>query len=118
MFAGVRGVEDFTERMGRPSALPKELREGHDLRQHVAEKRRVARDARLLAAQPGEQRTAARIAHGVLRIGAVEANAAGGEPVQVRRLRERMSVATDGVTQIVGHDEQDIRLAGRDRGDG
>ena len=83
----------------------------------------VAGDTVVLRARAGEHRDAAGIAHGILHIRAVEAHAARGEAVEVRRLRLRVAVATHRGPQVVGHDEQDVvarRIGGqrvRDEGE-
>ena len=49
---------------------------------------------------------------GKLAIGAVEPHAARRQPVDVRRLSQRMPVAAERVVQIVGNEKQDIGAAG------
>ena len=57
---------------------------------------------------PGEQRRPARAAQRELAIHPVEAHSAARQGVNVRRLCQRMAVATEGVVQVVRHQEQDI----------
>ena len=86
----------------------------------VALELRVFRDGRLSFHQrqrpPGEQHGAGRHARrGIqpaLHVGAVEGEAALGEPVEVGRLNDRIAQRSDGVGPlIIGEEEKDIGLA-------
>lgn len=88
--------------------LPEELRQGDDVGHFLTEERSVAGDAVLLRARAGEHRSAARIANGILHVGAIEADAARGEAVEVGRLGLRVTVAAHRRPEVIGHDEEDV----------
>jgi hypothetical protein len=88
--------------------LAEELGEGDDVRHFVAEERGIAGDAVVFRARAGEEGDPARVADGILDVGAVEADGAGGEPIEVGRSCHGVPVAAHGRTEIVGHDEEDI----------
>ena len=88
--------------------LAEELGEGDDVRHFVAEERGVAGDAVVFRAGAGEEGDPAGVADGVLDVGAVEADGACSEPVEVGSFGVGVPVATHGGTEVVGHDEEDI----------
>ena len=116
--AAAAEVEDFSEGRGVAPVLFQKLGQGDDIGQAIAEERAVVGDAGLVGAQAGEERAAAGIAHRVLHVGAIKADGAGGESVDVRRLDGGVAVATEGVAQIIDGDEQDVEFFRSSRGGG
>ena len=105
--------------------LPKELRQRHHIRQRLfAEVGLEIENARLVRPQTREQRDAARRAERELRVGPLEAHTARRQPVDVRRLDERVAVASEVRVAVVSGDEEHIRLLcgggkrGREKDDG
>ena len=75
-----------------------------DRQRHPVPGGAVAKDG-----SPGIERRARRAADGRLHISPIEADPAGGQPVDVRRFQMGMPVAAEVIpTQLVGHDEQDV----------
>ena len=52
-----------------------------------------------------------RIAERVLAIGAVEANTARGQAIDVGCVHDGVAITTDAIVEVVGGDEQDIQFA-------
>ena len=67
-------------------------------------------DTRRVGPQSRHYGSAGGAAHRLLAVGPGEGQPAGGEPVDVGRFDERMPVATQGRTQVVHRDEQDVQL--------
>ena len=62
----------------------------------------------LLRVQAGHERRAAWVADRVLAIRAVKLHTALGQAIDVRRLDERMPVATEVVVKVIDRNKQDI----------
>ena len=74
----------------------------------LAEIGRVLLDLSGVGAPAGQQRSPTRVAEGVPAIGAIKAHPSRSEAVDIGRLDERMSVATERIVQVVGHDQEHI----------
>ena len=69
-------------------------------------------DRQAVLVAPGDQADARRRAHRAVGVGVREHHALGRQPVEHRRRVVAPAVATEvGVTEVVGHDVQDVRLA-------
>lgn len=111
--ASTAQVKDLPEGRRVPAILLQELGQGDDLRQPIAEQRAIVGDAGLIGAKAREERAAARIADGVLHVGPLEAHGAGGQPIEVRGLDDRMPVATQGIAEVVHDDQQNVEFPRR-----
>ena len=85
-----------------------QLRQRDDVGQSITEQRAVIGDAGVIRAEAGEERTAARVADGILHVGAVEADGARGKPVNMRRLDRGVAVTAERVAQVIDRDEEDV----------
>lgn len=107
--AGIAVVVNLADARDRVAVLPEELRERHDVRMDRPEVRLQVVDANGIGAEAGQHRCTARVAQRELHVGAIEPDSARGEPVEVRRLDQRMALGAEIEVEIVGHDEQDVR---------
>ena len=78
----------------------------------VTEANAVVTDAGPCRTPPGEEARPARIAQGILAVGPTEADATGGELVDVRRDRLSVAVARKRAAEVVADHEQDVRPGG------
>ena len=109
------GVINLPVRNRRRTMQPEQLWQRHDVRQLLAKERAVAGDAVVLGSSAGEHRGAAGIAHRILHISPIEADAALSETVEIGRLRLPIAVATHRRSEIIRHDEEDVAARRRDR---
>src|SRR5688572_4811549 len=104
---------------GEIPLLAKRLRHAELVGDRLPEDLRVRENTRAVRIEPGEKRVPARPAQRISAIGAIEANAARRELVEVRRLRDRVAITPEKVRQIVRQDEQHIlALSRRSEGGG
>ena len=101
-------VKNLAERKADVAVLLEGLRQRHHIRVQVAEMRGEIKHTQGRRAQAGEQRRPRGIAQGLLAVGAVEAQSLGGQPVDVRRLDQRMTIAAQFRPQIVHRQEENI----------
>ena len=115
----VSAVRDLADACREVTVLPEMFRQHRDGPEGLARPREVAVDTRGRRPAPRQERGARRIADRVVGVSAVEADALGGEPVEVGRHGRRVdAVGAEGDVQVVGDDEQDVRvLSGSVRGD-
>ncbi len=90
------------------------LRQRQQIRPVLAEVILQVEHPRAVRPQTRQQRRAARTAQRKLAIGPVEPHAAGREPVDARRLDQRVTEAPEVIVHVIHGDEQDIEL-GRGR---
>lgn len=76
-----------------------------------ARRRSVVEYLRDFGTPPAKERSARRIAERILRVRAVEAHAAPGESIYVRRLDDLMTVSAEVGVKVVNGDEEDVQLA-------
>ena len=96
--------------IGRIGLTPSDLRQCLDVGEALADVDGVAVDEGLIGIEPGHERGAAGAAQRVLTEGSLEAHAAFGQAVDVRRFHQRVSVAAKVAVQVVADQEQDVRL--------
>ena len=101
-------VVDFSNAGHEVVFLDEALREGDGVGNGVAEVGIEIVDFDLIGAEPGHDRGPAGIAKGELVVGTVEANTARRESVNVRRLDDKVSVATERGGQVIDCDEEDV----------
>jgi hypothetical protein len=87
------------------------LGQEYNIAQELARPRAVVVDARGLRAPAAQQRRARRIAQRIIAVRMIEAHAAPGEPVDVRRLHDGIAVAADTVIEVVDGDQQYIEFS-------
>ncbi len=94
---------------GREPALEAEgLRQAVLRGDGLPENLRVLVDAGAVGIEACQHRVTARSAEREGTVGAVEAHAARGEPVEVRGTGDRVAVAAEKVVQVVGDQEEDV----------
>jgi hypothetical protein len=94
---------------GRDVAVVLEqLRQRHGIRPVLAELRDQLVNANRIGSESRQQRCAAWIAQRKLVVGAVEPYAPLRQPIDVRRLDDRVTIRAQVVVEIVGHDQQHI----------
>ena len=98
------------------AVLLEELRQRDDLGHRVAVEGVDVFNFQRARAKSGQGRGARRPADGVLHVGAVEAHAGGGQPVDVRALDVLYPVGAQFRAEIVHGDKQHVRAIGRARG--
>ena len=86
------------------------LRQRHHVRHAGAEVIGEVVDARGTGPQPGEQGRTAGAAQGELAVSAIELHAHFRQPIDVRRLDERMAIAAEVIVHVVDRDEQHVEL--------
>ena len=111
--SGIAVVIDLADARREVSVALEHLRQRLHVGQYRAEIGLQIVDARRVGPQSGQQRHAARTAQRKLVVRAIEAHAARGEPIEVRRLHHRMAERPHVVVQIVGHDDEHVRAARR-----
>lgn len=114
----VADVEDFAKRLGAVAVVFEVLREGDGVGLGLAKVGRQVVYAERLGTEAGEERIAGRGADRLIAIGGVEADALGGEAVDVRGDRVWIAVAGNVRLQVVDADEEDIRACGVSAGGG
>ncbi len=106
------GVEELAAAQGGVAVLAEELREGDPVGMQVAHAGGVAEDLGGVRRVAGEERRARRIAERELAVVAVEADAFGGEGVDVGTMGvEAAVVAGEFGAHVVGHEEEDVEGA-------
>ena len=100
-------VVELTDAGDGVAVVLEQLRHGHHVGDDLAELFRVIVDAGGVRAQAREEGGPARVAEGVLAVGAVEADAGAGEGVDVRRQR-RTAVGAHAGSAIVGDKQKDV----------
>ena len=88
------------------------LRQRHHAGVEITEADGVVTDAGPRRTPPGEEARPARIAERILTVGPGEADATGGELVDVRRDRLRVAVAAKRAAEVVADHKQDVRPGG------
>src|SRR4051794_31506165 len=89
------------------------LRQRHNIRSLFAKVRGVVKNARRVRSQPCEEARSRGVADWILAIRSIEQNTARGQPVNIRAMNVRLSVATEFRPQIVQRDEEDVGLLSR-----
>ncbi len=106
------GVEELAAAQGGVAVFAEELWERDPVRMEVADAGAVAENLGGVGRMAGEERRARRIAERELAVVAVEANALGGESVDVGTVRvEAAVVAGELGAHVVGHEEEDVEGA-------
>ena len=95
---------------GEVAVETERLWQAYRRRNRLPEKLRVCEDTRAVRIQPGEHGVPAQPSQRELAIRTIEAHTARGKAIDVRRFHERMPVCADVGVQIVGDDEEDVRL--------
>src|SRR5689334_12805275 len=99
---------ELPESSSEVALLAERLRHAQLVGNRLPENQRVLENARAVGIQPREERIPARPAEWIVAIRALEPHAARGELVDVRRLREWITVAAESAVQIVGDEEEDV----------
>jgi len=94
---------------GEIAVVLEELRQRDYVREDLADRSGVVVNAGGVGAKTAQERRAAGIAERILAVGAVEADAARGEAVNVWRFDERMVVAAEGGVEVVNGDEENVQ---------
>jgi hypothetical protein len=102
---------------GEVAVETERLWQAYRRRNRLPEKLRVCEDTRAVRIQPGEHGVPAQPSQRELAIRTIEAHTACGKAIDVRRFHERMPVCADVGVQIVGDDEEDVRLFRRGIGE-
>jgi hypothetical protein len=110
-------VVKFADAAGEVALLAESLGEAQLIGDGFTEDLRIVVDAGAVGVKAGEHRIATGAAERVGAVGAVEADAAGGELVDVRRAREGIAVGAEHGVEVVGDEEEDVFL-GRGGGSG
>ena len=103
-----RAVVDLAKGLGEIAVELKMLGERDDVGRGLAEVLVEVPDADRVGAAAAEKGLARRIADGLLTIGARERRAAGGEPVEVRRDRRRITIAAEVHAEVVDGDKENV----------
>jgi hypothetical protein len=98
--------------------LAKELSQGRDLGQVLAEMGGVFINLGNVRPAPGHERRPAGVAQGILAVRLGEPHPGLGQLVQVGRLDQRMAITTQGDVEVVGNDKKDIQFLAFFRGVG
>jgi hypothetical protein len=101
-------VGDLADAGGEVAMVSEMLRKEYYVSKVSARRGVVIEDAGDVRAAAAEQRRARWIAQGILAIGAVEANTARGQAIDVGCVHDGVAITTDAIVEIVGGDEQDI----------
>jgi len=104
----VSHVHDFAHGLGPVSVLLEILGHSDRIGPRRAEIGGEVVDPQRLRAQPGHQGIAGGRAHRLIAVGAVESQRAGGEGVNVRRLRVGVAVAAEDGLEVIDADEQHV----------
>ena len=104
----VTDVEDLAHRFRAVAVAPEKLRERDGIGVSVAEVAAELVETGRRGARAEEEGVARRGADGLVAIRGVEAQAAGDEPVEMRRDRGAVSVGTERGLQVVDEDEQNV----------
>ena len=100
---------ELSDPPGQVSLEPEGLRQADGRGNRLAEDERVAEDPGAVRIEPRQDRVPARTAEWKGTVGLVEAHPAGGEGVDVRRLRLFITIAAKVIVEVVGDEEEDIR---------
>ena len=103
-------VVKFADAAGEVALLAESLGEAQLIGDGFTEDLRIVVDAGAVGVKAGEHRIATGAAERVGAVGAVEADAAGGELVDVRRAREGIAVGAEHGVEVVGDEEEDVFL--------
>lgn len=101
-------VDHLAQADGGVAMLTEQLRQRDHVRHLFPKWSCVLENAGRVRPAAGQKRRSARIAHRVLTVGSIEADAPGGQAVDVRRLDGRRRVATQAAAKIIDDDEQDV----------
>jgi hypothetical protein len=113
----VAAVSDLADARREVSMVSEMLRKENDISKISPRGRVVIEDGGDVRSAAAEQRSARRIAEGILAIRAVEANTARCQAIDVGRVYDGVAITADAIVEVVGGDEQDIQFA-RSRGGG
>ena len=108
-------VVDLRDAGSDVPVVPEHLRQRHDVGFVLAELGDELVDANRVWTEACQQRRPAWVAERELGVGAVEAHSALRQPIDVRRLHDRMAVGTQIVVEIVRHDQQHVGATGGGR---
>ena len=100
-------VVELADATDRVAVVLEHLRQRHHVRDHLAEFLRVIVHAGRVGAQAGQEGRAARVAEGILAIGAIEADPFAGERVDVRRQR-RTAIGAHAGAAVIRDEQQDV----------
>jgi hypothetical protein len=101
-------VENFSDPLGKVPVLHEPFRHGHDIRVQLAEICGDIPQAQSIWPLSAHERGSRWVAEGLLAKIAREHRAAGGKPIEVRRLRHWIAVATEAVVEVVEDHEEDV----------
>ena len=105
-------VVDFSDAGNEVVFRDKPLRQGDGVRHGIAEVGIEIVNLDFIGSETGHHRGSAGIAEGELVVGAVEANTACGESVDVGSFGDEISVATERGGEVIDRDEEDVGFAG------
>src|SRR5262245_6884472 len=103
-------MKDLADLDCRVTATPKMLGQHYRVLQKGARWRDIIHDARRIGAFAAKERRARSVADWIIAKRAVESHTARCQPVDIRRLDDRMTVAAEAIVEIVGDDQQHIEL--------
>ena len=109
---------NFPDARGEVAVVDEVLRERSDVRLLVAEMPGIGEHARLLRIQPRHERRPARVANRILTVRLIKPQPALGQPVDIRRVDQRMPIAAEIGIEVIHGNEQDVRRGGVNSGRG
>ena len=101
-------VKNLADIAGEPACLLELLRQRHDIRVCHPEMCGQVPDLQPVKAASRQQRCPRRVADRLLTISRIKGHTAVSQPINIRCLRKRMSVAAEVTTKVIGGDEQDV----------
>ena len=118
LVVAVADVEDLAERFRAISLPHGPLRQRHSLGRRAPEVRAEIVDARRSRPQSRQERVARRRADRLIRVGAFEHHTVPGQPIDMRRLRDRVAIRAERRFQIVDENQQNVGPLRRRHGRG
>ena len=104
---------DAADEVARPAEC---LRQAHMLRNRLPEDLRVGEDPGRVRIEPGQERVAARATERKCAVRPLEPHTPPRQPVDIRRLGQRIAVAAQECVEVVGDDEEHVGpISGRGR---
>ncbi len=103
---------NFADSGGEITVVFEELRKRYDVGKYFANGNAIAINARCIGPQAAEKGGAAGVAKRKLAVGAVEADAACGQFVDVGGFDERMIVTAKGDVEVIDGNKKDVGFGG------